>query len=576
MYKQFAPVFAVLFLAGCGTKPAAQTLHNDDSKGAPRAELRIGDGLDEAPHLSFRITTVHEHQKPSAESPFHIEGGEWTFFDCQATSDPLVVFTVGTASKSGDGKAPSVWGKAVLIAKDREAGARFVGLFSKAFSGKLPATKNQAYVPIPLSSNTAILGYKMDRGRDGGFSGAAGGWTATKWFPEHDGQSGEVFFNYDLVKRQGEFSEKDADYADDLVAIFASALRDGPRPERTPDNDPNLTRIGPTIGKARKLLSRLAAHYSFSPEGRFAVYQDRSILWDLPMDKPEGSPHELVRFDHSPWTVGVVDDDLDLIVQEGIPETRGLKSSGDPMRIWWVDGKTKEKKLLQGPEKDLNLAEVPVSPDHRYVALHRLKRGAAGKGRTRFLQILDRESGQVKICDSQDNDLNLVGWRETQSGLRAMAITNRWQFGRAEPSRLYMVDPTTGSVELQSDGDARLDIDNPLSPDRRHRVRVGKDELIVTDLGNGGQRRFVFHEDDRRHVDPGCIQWVTPRYLKFNGQSLALIDVTTMKMSFPASTEGARFGSHTYKFSPAFQWTLFQGEANDGGGLFLAPVRATK
>ena len=47
-----------------------------------------------------------------------------------------------------------------------------------------------------------------------------------------------------------------------------------------------------------------------------------------------------------------------------------------------MGGKTKEKKLLQGPEKDLNLAEVPISPDHRYVALHQLKSKPAGKGGT--------------------------------------------------------------------------------------------------------------------------------------------------------------------------------------------------
>ena len=377
---------------------------------------------------------------------------------------------------------PSAWGKAVLIVKDREAGARFVELFSKAFSGKLPTPVNQAHVPKPLSINTAILGHNMDREREGGFSGAAGGWTATKWFPEHDGLSGEVFFNFNLDKRQGEFSEKDADYADDLVAIFASALRDGPRPERTPDNDPNLTRTGPTIGKPRKLLSRLAAHYSFSPKSRFAVYQDRSTISALPIDQPDGTPHEIIRFDHSPWEVRVLDDDLDLIVQEGIPESRGMRSSGDPMRIWWVDGKTKEKKLLHGPEKDLNLAEVPVSPDHRYVALHQWKTNPGGKGRTRFLQILNRESGEVKVCESQGKDLSLIGWRETETGLRAIAVTNRWQFDKKEASELYLVDPATGKVELQGNVDARLEIDNPLSPDGKHRVRVGKDRLVVTDL----------------------------------------------------------------------------------------------
>ncbi len=49
------------------------------------------------------------------------------------------------------------------------------------------------------------------------------------------------------------------------------------------------------------------------------------------------------------------------------------------------------------------------------------------------------------------------------------------------------------------------------------RLFAVKDELIVTDVGDGKEHRFVFHEDDRRYVGPDCIEWVTPRYLKFNG-----------------------------------------------------------
>jgi hypothetical protein len=572
MQKHLILILGVLTLFGCGRKSVPKPLVNDDSKDPPRAELRSGDDTDESPHLSFKITTVHEHQKSSADAPYHIEGGEWTFFDCQASNDPKVVFTVGSTSKSSDGDVPSAWGKAVLIVKDREAGARFVELFSKVFSGKPRTHVNPAHVPKPLFINTAILGYNLDRELAGGFSGTAGGWTATKWFPEFDGLSGEVFFNFSLDKRLGEFSEKDADYADDLAAIFASALRDGPRPERTPENDPNLTRIGPTIGKPRKLLPRLAAHYSFSPKGRFAVYQDRSTISALPIDQPDGKPQEIIRFDHSPWEVRVLDDDLDLIVQEGIPEFRGTRSSGDPMRVWWVDGKTKEKKLLLGPEKDLNLADVPVSPYHRYVALHLRKKNPVGEGRTRLLHVLNRETGEVKVCESQGNDLSVIGWRQTESGLRVISLTHRWQFGKTEDSVLYLVDPTTGKVERPGNVDARHEIDNPLSPDGKHRVRVGKDDLKVTDTEHGEQRRFAFHEDDRQYVGPEYVEWVSPRYLKFDGPRLALIDVTTMKMCFPALADTARFASHSYKFSPDFRWVLFQGEGNDGEALFLSRV----
>jgi hypothetical protein len=576
MQKRLVLILTTLVLTGFGRKPVPQAPLNDEPKQPPRAEFKVGGNQDEPRHLSFKITAIHEKHKPSPHAPFHVDGGEWTFFDCQASSDPNVAFTVGVLSKSSTGNVPVAWGKAVLIVKDREAGARFVELFSKAFAGKQPKPLKQAYVPGPLSVRTAILGHNMHREQEGGFSGEEGDWTATKWFLEAEGQLGEVYFNYNLAHRQGEFSEKDADYADDLVAILASALRDGPRPERTPENDPSLTRIGPALGKPRKLLARSAAHERFTPKARFAVYQDGTTILALSLDRPEAKPFEVVRFDNSPWTVRVLDDDLTLLVQEGVPETPGVRSSGDPMRIWWVGGKGKEKKLLRGPEKDLNLAEEPVSPDQRYVALSQWQGDSRKEGRTKVLHILDRASGKSVICNLKPKDLSVVGWKQTDAGLRVAAVTNRWQFDKKEPSELYLADPATGILECQEKVDARLDIDNPLSPDGKHRVHVGKDELVVTDVGNSKQRRFVFHEDDRRFVGPECIEWVNPRYLKFNGPRLALIDVTTMKMCFPPSADGTRFGSNSYTFSSDFRWVLYQGETSDGEGLFLAPVEMPK
>jgi hypothetical protein len=96
---------------------------------------------------------------------------------------------------------------------------------------------------------------------------------------------------------------------------------------------------------------------------------------------------------------------------------------------------------------------------------------------------------------------------------------------------------------------------------------------MVTDVSSGKQRRFVFHEDDRRFIGSECIEWVSPRYLKFNGKRLALIDLMTMKMNYPVSADG-KFGSHQYKFSLDFRWAVFQGESNDGEGLFIAPVES--
>jgi hypothetical protein len=586
MHNRLYPFIVILFLTSCEKKPPMPPAANnkeqnetprvdmsDKKNDPPRAELRIGgDNQDEAPHLSFKITAVHQKRKPSMVAPFHVEGGDWTYFDCQAKSNPKVIFTVGVLSKGIAGDVPIGWGNATFIVKDQETGASFVELFSKVFAGKLPTPVKRAYAPRPLSIRTAILGQNIHRERQGGFSGEGGSWTATKWFPEHDGESGEVYFNYDLENRVGEFSEKEDSYADPLVAVFASALRDGPRPERTPENDPNLTLIGPKIGQPRKLLSRRSSHYCFSPNGQFVVYQDGSTVLAFANDNPDSKPLEIVRFDHPPWTVHVVDNGLNLVVQEGIPETPGIRSSADPMRIWWVDGKSKEKKLLRGPEKNLNLAENPVSPDQRYVVLSQWRVDPGKEGRSEMLHFLDRASGNSVISNLKPKDLSVIGWKKTEVGLRVTAVTNRWQFDKKEPSELYFADPTTGKLERQNNVDPRLDIDNPLSPDGRHRVRVGKEDLIVTDVDSGKQMRFVFHEYDRRFIGSECIEWVSPRYLKFNGPRLALIDVTMMKMCFPTSADGMRFGSNSYTFSSDFRWVLYQGEAGDGEGLFLAPV----
>ena len=96
--------------------------------------------------------------------------------------------------------------------------------------------------------------------------------------------------------------------------------------------------------------------------------------------------------------------------------------------------------------------------------------------------------------------------------------------------------------------------------------------MIVTDTGLGKHNRFTFHEDDRQCVGLEYVEWVSPRYLKFDGPRLALIDVMTMKMCFPASADGAKFASHSYKFSLDFHGVLFQGEGSDGGALFLSRV----
>ncbi len=96
--------------------------------------------------------------------------------------------------------------------------------------------------------------------------------------------------------------------------------------------------------------------------------------------------------------------------------------------------------------------------------------------------------------------------------------------------------------------------------------------FIYTVVLLGTQRRFVWHEDDRRFVGPECMRWAGSHYVSFNCPKLALIDVTTMKMCFPATADGMKLPSHSCTFSSDFRWLLYQEASGDRQGLYLAPV----
>jgi hypothetical protein len=173
-------------------------------------------------------------------------------------------------------------------------------------------------------------------------------------------------------------------------------------------------------------------------------------------------------------------------------------------------------------------------------------------------------------------DLSLVGWRQTETGLRALAVTGRsWLVDRGGLVP-YLADPAAGTLDRRDDIDCRLEINSPLSPDAKRRVRMGKDDLIVTDLESDQKRRLVFHPDDRRYVDPDRIQWAGPRHVSFSGRRLALIDVETMKMNYPVIAGGVKLDLRSFRFSPDFRWVLYKGSDREGAGLFLAPVESTE
>jgi hypothetical protein len=543
-------------------------LHGKDVK----VQTPVGDSsTDDWTRAPFTITKVYRDQEFTKTKPFHSAGGHWTFFDCRLSDNSEVNFTVGVRPR-GDGKGPFAWGKAVLAVADRAAGERFIAAFGKAFHSKSPRPRASAVPLEPLQMATAILGEDLKQSPGGGFDGEGGGWTATKWFPQQFGLEAEVFFNYDLQSQKGEFSEKDPEYRRDLITIFATALRDGPRPERTPDNDPNFTLAGPHILEVCRLAPDGASLCSFTPDGKHAVYQDKSAIFAIDPAKP-GEPRELARFEKRIWSAEVVDNDLRLLVCEAIPQDEIGMSSDDPMRLWWVEPNGSGKQLLFGPEKDISVGG-PASPDGRYVAINRWKERREKQGRERITTILDRKNRSSAAIELPNEIIDITGWRGSGQELRAVVVANRWKTDKDKPEVVYLADPKTGKLTRSNEA-ADFDDDALItSPDGLHRAEIKqKESLVIVDLTTGEKRTFRFHEDDLPYVDAGCVKWAGSGYLQFNPGRLAFIDIHTMKMNYPVILRNAAGNCTSHTFSPDFRWVVYHKELGDELGLYLGRVK---
>jgi hypothetical protein len=555
-----------------------------NSSGAPKSDLKVakdlkvqvplGDGSPEDwGRVPFTITKVYQEQELTKTTPFHATGGKWTFFDCQAADSKPVRFTVGVCPR-GDGKGPVAWGKAALVVADRAAGERFIGAFAKAFHASPPRARASVLPLEPLVMGTAILGENLKRSPGGGFDGTGEGWSATKWFPQEYGLEAEVFFNYNLPSREGEFSEKDPDYRQDLIAILATALRDGPRPDRTPDTDPNLTLVGPHIAEVCCLLPKRASDCSFTSDGKHIVYQDESVVYAVDPSQPE-KPRELARFEKMIWSLHVVDNDMRLLVCEALPTSATGMSSDDPQRVWWVEPGAKDKQLLLGPEKDISVVDPPVSPDGRFVAIQRWKERNGQRGRYTTVTFMDRMGASSKVAELPNESLSASGWQGSGKQLRAVLIANRWKIDKNKPEVVYLADPTTGKIAQASGVPIPDSETRPVSPDGRRRAEVeGKERLVVVDLVTREKRIFQFHEDDYPFIGEGCVKWAGPRYLQLNAGRLALIDIQSMKMNYPVPRVAAGT-SASYTFSPDFRWVLCQKEEGEKAGLYLGRILAS-
>lgn len=189
-----------------------------------RMTLEVVDGA-AAPSLGFEIVKVHERQKAGGAPPFHVDGGEWTFFDAKLADG--IGFTVGVyEQEKRQSHLPIKYGGAMLVVPSHADGEKLALAYAKAFNAKAPTAGKSGEHVVPLFLRTVILGQNVSRFPDGSLGGE-GTWTANKWTIARPDHEAEVYFNFSLEEKKGEWSQKAADYDREVAQDFMDVLHGG-------------------------------------------------------------------------------------------------------------------------------------------------------------------------------------------------------------------------------------------------------------------------------------------------------------------------------------------------------------
>ncbi len=513
-----------------------------------RAQVTLGEGADWG-NLTFRVRNVRKDQRPIEKDPWFEQGGTWVAFDCVAEEEHgMGEITIGV-KPADDRSSRFAFSTGKLIARNREAGARFLAAVAKGFHQQLPPAQRPEPL-TPMEFNLAILGEGMGREEAGGFGGN-GNWTATKLFLQDAGVEVEVFFNYNLVAGEGEFSEKDEEYRADLIQTLARAIRDGARPARTPEMDPSITLVGPKIEDIREIGN--TSHWQFATP--FVVLFERegtgTRVVAVRPEKPD-ERLEIARMAGVVYEVAMADHAGEVfLIKEQLAKDRGAVSSADPVRLWRVDRAKGNREELAGPWSTgfTSVGIEGLSPGGRYVVVSGWQNRQNGKGNESMLWVQDHQTGHTSTVETDDKLLKIVKWQGEEQKLRALAQVLVWE--PTQPKGAYEINPVDGKMQEVKQS---MELGEDVSPGGAKRMKLfEKQKVVVTDVKTEEQREFLFHEEDRPWAREGSVTWASDRYLQWDPGRQAFIDTQTLKMSYLGKDQ--ELGA-TFSLSPDFKWAV--------------------
>jgi len=118
---------------------------------------------------------------------------------------------------------PMKLGEGRFVAESGSDASVLVSDLKKALEAKTLPSRVQRLESLPFTF--VNIGDNLSQAASGGFNVAPpGNWTAIKIFIGEGEQEAEMFLNINLVIRKGQFSIKDADYGDLVLAQLAKVL----------------------------------------------------------------------------------------------------------------------------------------------------------------------------------------------------------------------------------------------------------------------------------------------------------------------------------------------------------------
>ncbi len=412
----------------------------------------------------------------------------------------------------GDG--PFAFGEGRLEPRSLERGAGFVADVA-AWLGRP--------TPPRYPGKLAMLPFSYAR------LGTRDGWEANKLFLHFGAHDAEVYLNVAPDGSRVRLLEKDAEYASDLLAVLAIAVRDGVPARRSARNDEFMETDQPVFANPTRLATRgefQGGVWSGTGFIVFAESNDRHhiVHWKAPGAEPTpiGTVAGIVT------TLVPAPRDARVVAVVVHPERAGSYSSEDPVELVLFEPGKNPRSLL-GSDVEFKLsshASVLWSPDGTSMAVS--APGGKEIPRKRRVRIIDVGSAEMLHTTERALDLDTEAW--TTDGLMLV----RREFAGADFVEIhYSWAPKRGRPQKIA---APAGIS---SPDGRFVIAAEEGGVLVV-RGPKRSRRFASQSaEDRKMVESlreMPTVWCGPHHLVLETGDPVVLDLSTLngRLLFPA------------------------------------------